>query len=101
MSWPAIRGRLRWSKKGRSGRRRGARGRGPRKKETPPSLGRLQRGAEGVIRLLDHVQQTTMAPLIRAMIRPGTQMDTDADDIYARLRAWGYGHSPVCHGRGE
>jgi hypothetical protein len=25
------------------------------------------------------------------MIRPGTQMYTDEYDIYARLRAWGYG----------
>jgi transposase len=51
--------------------------------------------------MLENVQQTTIAPLIRAMIRPGTQVYTDEYDIYARLREWGYAHSTVCHGRGE
>ncbi len=51
--------------------------------------------------MLENVQQTTIAPLIQAMIRPGTPVYTDEYDIYARLREWGYGHSTVCHGRGE
>ena len=46
----------------------------------------FQRGGEVVIRLLEHVQQTTIDPLIRAMVRPGTQVYTDEYDIYARLR---------------
>ena len=70
-------------------------------KEKPPILGMLQRGGEVVIRMLENVQQTTIAPLIRAMIRPGTQVYTDEYDIYARLREWGYSHSTVCHGQGE
>ena len=70
-------------------------------KEKPPILGRLQRGGAGGIRRLDNVQPATMAPLIRAPIAVGTQVYTDEDAIQARWRAWGHGHSPVCHGRGE
>ena len=61
----------------------------------------LQRGGEVVIRLLENVQQRTIEPLIRATIGPGAQVYTDEYDIYARLCEWGYGHSTVCHGRGE
>ena len=60
----------------------------------------LQRGGEVVIRMLENVQQTTIEPLIRATIDPGTHVHTDEYDIYARLREWGYEHSTVCHGRG-
>lgn len=104
MSWPATRASPRQSKKGRNGRRRrlkGAPGRGTLEKEKPPILGMLQRGGEVVIRMLENVQQRTIEPLIRATIGPGTQVYTDEYDIYARLREWGYGHSTVCHGRGE
>jgi transposase len=104
MSWPAIRGSPRRLKKGRRGRRRrlkGAPGRGTLEKEKPPILGMLQRGGEVVIRMLENVQQATIKPLIRATIGPGTQVYTDEYDIYARLGKWGYGHSTVCHGRGE
>src|SRR5512139_1350429 len=38
---------------------------------------------------------------MRATISPSTQVSTDEYDLYARLCEWGYGHSPVCHGRGE
>ena len=51
--------------------------------------------------MLENVQQRTIEPLIRATISPGTQVYTDEYDIYARLCEWGYGHSTVCHGRGE
>ena len=51
--------------------------------------------------MLENVQQTTIGPLIRAMVRPGTQIYTDEYDIYARLHEWGYAHSTVCHGQGE
>lgn len=70
-------------------------------KEQPPILGMLQRGGEVVIRRLANVQQTTIAPLLRATIAAGTQGYTDEYDIYARLREWGYEHSTVCQGRGE
>ncbi len=61
----------------------------------------LQRGGGVVIRMLENVQQRTIEPLIRAPIGPGTPVYTDEYDIYARLREWGYGHSTVCHERGE
>lgn len=104
MSWPATRASPRQSKKGRNGRRRrlkGAPGGGTLEKEKPPILGMLQRGGEVVIRMLENVQQRTIEPLIRATIGPGTQVYPDEYDIYARLRECGYGHSTVCHGRGE
>jgi transposase-like protein len=61
----------------------------------------IQRGGEGVIRLLAHVQQVTIKPLIQATIAPGTCMYTDEYDIYSRLEQWGYGHKSVCHSSGE
>lgn len=61
----------------------------------------LQRGGEVAIRLLENVQQVTIAPLLRAVIDPGTQIYTDEYDIYNRLTAWGYLHSTVCHSHGE
>ena len=61
----------------------------------------LQRGREGVVRMLENVQQPTLKPLILAVIVPGTTLYTDEYDIYARLPEWGYGHKTVCHSRGE
>ncbi len=89
---------------GRPGRRRrlkGARGRGTKATEKPPILGMIQRSGEVVIRLLDNVQQTTIAPVIRAVIASGTQVYTDEYSIYGRLTAWGYRHKTVNHSQGE
>lgn len=61
----------------------------------------LQRGGEVVIRMLENVQQATIAPLLRATIAPGTQVYTDEYDIYNHLIDWGYLHSTVCHSHGE
>ena len=61
----------------------------------------LQRGGEVVIHMLENVQQRTIAPLIQAVIAPGTQVYTDEYDIYARLSGWGYEHRSVCHSHGE
>lgn len=61
----------------------------------------LQRGGEVVIQMLSHVQQKTIAPLIKATIAPGTRVFTDEYDIYARLEQWGYEHKTVCHSSGE
>lgn len=61
----------------------------------------LQRGGEVVIRMLENVQQATIAPLLRATIEPGAQVYTDEYDIYHRLTDWGYLHSTVCHSHGE
>lgn len=89
---------------GRTGRRRrlkGARGRGTKATEKPPILGLIQRSGEVVIRLLDNVRQTTIAPVIRAIIVPGSQIYTDEYGIDGRLSAWGYRHNTVNHSQGE
>ena len=64
-------------------------------------MGLIQRGGQVVIRMLANVQQQTIEPLIKAVIRPGTQVYTDEYDIYARLPQWGYGHRTICHSAGE
>jgi len=54
-----------------------------------------------VIRLLEHVQPTTIEPLIRARVVEGARLYTDEYDLSARLGAWGYDHHRVGHSRGE
>lgn len=61
----------------------------------------IQRGGEVVIRMLENVQQTTIAPLIKATMALGTQVYTDEYAIYTPLADWGYAHKTVCHGAGE
>jgi transposase len=61
----------------------------------------IERGGAVVIRLLENVQQKTIAPIIQAIVRPGTLVYTDEYDIYSRLEAWGYEHKTVCHSAGE
>jgi transposase len=61
----------------------------------------IQRGGQVVIRMLADVKQTTIGPLIRRAIAPGTLIYTDEYDIYARLPEWGYAHETVCHAAGE
>jgi transposase len=61
----------------------------------------IQRGGTVVIRMLENVQQVTIAPLILATIAARTVVYTDEYDIYARLTKWGYGHRTVCHAAGE
>lgn len=51
--------------------------------------------------MLSNVQQTTIKPLIEAVVAKGTVIHTDEYDIYARLNAWGYPHKTVCHSQGE
>ena len=51
--------------------------------------------------MLENVQQVTIGPLIRAMIAPGSVVDTDEYDIYDRLPEWGSIHRTVCHAAGE
>ena len=70
-------------------------------KEKPPVFGMIQRTGEVIIRMLADVKQTTIGPLIKRSICPGTVVYTDEYDIYARLDEWGYGHETVCHARGE
>ncbi len=76
-------------------------GRGTLEKEKPPILGLIQRGGDGVLHMLENVQQTTIEPIIQATVAPGALIHTDEYSIYARLKAWGYHHKTVCHGRGE
>lgn len=61
----------------------------------------IQRGGQVVIRMLADVKQTTIGPLIRQTIAPGTLISTDEYNIYAGLPEWGYGHETVCHAAGE
>ena len=90
--------------KGRQGRRnrlKGACGRGTLEKEKPPVFGMIQRCGEVVIEMLANVRQTTIEPLIKTTVLPGTVIYTDEYSIYARLHEWGYGHESVNHGAGE
>jgi transposase len=61
----------------------------------------IQRTGAVVIRMLENVQQTTIAPLIQTAIAPGTVVYTDESNIYSRLSEWGYTHRTVCHAAGE
>jgi transposase len=61
----------------------------------------IQRTGEVIIRMLADVKQTTIGPLIKRSIVPGTVVDTDEYGIYARLPGWGYTHRTVCHAAGE
>ena len=61
----------------------------------------IQRGGPVIVRMLDHVQQVTIRPLIERFIAPGTQVHTDEYDIDHRLTEWGFNHRTVCHSRGE
>jgi transposase len=61
----------------------------------------IQRTGEVIIRMLADVKQTTIGPLIKRSILPGTVVYTDEYDIYARLPGWGYTHRTVCHAAGE
>ena len=70
-------------------------------KEKPPILGMVQRSGEVVIKMLENVQQATIAPLIKATIALGTTVYTDEYDIYSRLTEWGYQHLTVNHGKKE
>ena len=79
----------------------GARGRGTLAKEKPPILGLVQRGGGVVLRMLENVQQQTIAPIIRACVTEGARFYTDEYDIYNRLPEWGYEHRSVGHSRGE
>jgi transposase len=70
-------------------------------KEKPPVLGLIQRGGAVILHRLPNVQQATIQPIITQAVAPGTLINTDEYDIYARLPAWGYGHKTVCHAHGE
>jgi hypothetical protein len=45
-----------------------------------------------ILHMLPNVQQATIKPVITQAVAPGTLINTDEYDIYARLPAWGYGH---------
>jgi transposase len=70
-------------------------------KDKPPILGLIQRGGQVVLQMLANVKQTTIKPIITDAVAPGTLIQTDEYDIYARLPVWGYGHKTVCHASGE
>jgi len=80
---------------------KGAPGRGTLEKEKPPIFGMIQRTGEVVIRMPADVRQTTIGPLIKATIVPGSTAYTDEYDIDHRLPEWGDAHRTVCHAAGE
>ncbi|MBX9838284.1 MAG: IS1595 family transposase [Silvanigrellaceae bacterium] len=86
---------------GRRNRLRGTRGRGTLEKEKPPIFGMIQRSGEVFIQMLADVKQSTIEPLIKAVIASGTLVYTDEYNIYSRLAEWGYSHKTVNHGREE
>jgi transposase len=61
----------------------------------------IERGGEVVIHMVDDVKQTTIEPLIKQTILPGSLVNTDEYGIYGRLPEWGYEHKTVNHSRGE
>ena len=61
----------------------------------------IQRGGQVLLRMLANVQQATIKPVIEATVAKGSLIDTDEDNVYARLPARGYLHKTVCHGQGE
>ena len=61
----------------------------------------IQRGEKVVIELLANVRQTTIEPLIKTTVLPGTWIYTDEYGICNRLQEWGYGHENVNHTAGE
>ena len=61
----------------------------------------IQRSGEVVIRMLSNVKQTSIEPLIKRFIAPGTLIYTDEYSIYNRLTEWGYEHKTVNHSAGE
>jgi len=80
---------------------KGARGRGTLEKEKPPIFGLIQRGGLVCMRMLANVQQKTIEPIIKSIVKQGTLINTDEYDIYSRLPEWGYQHKTVCHSAGE
>jgi transposase-like protein len=61
----------------------------------------IPRGGAIVIRMPADVEQRTIGPLIQATVAPGSTVDTDEYDIYARLPQWGDVHHTVRQAAGE
>jgi hypothetical protein len=61
----------------------------------------IQRSGEVVVRMLDHVHQAPLKPLILQTIALATEIHTDEYAIDGRLPEWGYGHRTVNHLAGE
>jgi transposase len=51
--------------------------------------------------MLANVQQRTIKPVITTTVAQDSLVHTDEHAVYVRLKAWGYRHKTVCHGRGE
>ncbi len=86
-------------RKGRRRRLNGANGRGTLAKEKPPIFGIIQRGGEVVIWMLENVQQTTIEPLIRGAVVPGTRFFTD-ECLTVYLSFFQFVHNARVRGKG-
>ncbi len=51
--------------------------------------------------MLANVQQTTIKPIIKAVVTEGTPAHTDKHSIHALLPAWGCRHKTIYHAQGE
>ncbi|PPQ29038.1 DDE transposase, partial [Rhodopila globiformis] len=48
-------------------------------------LSLIQRGGQVILHMLPSMQQATIKPIITEAVAPGTLINTDEYDIYARL----------------
>lgn len=85
----------------RKRRLKGQRGRGTAKKEKPPILGLVQRTGKAIFRVLANVQQKTIEPIIKKVVKKGSLIYTDEYNIYSKIRQWDFEHKTVCHSKGE
>jgi transposase len=51
--------------------------------------------------MLADVRQVTARPVVEGSGAEGALVHTDGYGVRGRLAEWGYGHTTVCHGRGE
>ena len=61
----------------------------------------IERGGEVRIIMLENGQPSTIRPLIKETLEPGTMLNTDEYVIYDALPQWGYVRKSVGHSAGE
>ena len=89
---------------GRPPRRRGkkqGRGRGSAAKDAPALIGMVSRDGQVVVDVVPDVQRSSLEPVFRRRVAPGSAIYTDAASCYAFLEELGYGHEWVNHSAGE
>jgi len=64
-------------------------------------LGMVERGGEVLTRVVADRRTTTVIPVIKEFVRPGTRVATDTGRSFIDLRHEGYRHGTVNHSAGE